>query len=529
MSHDTITLADPVVTVDGWTPDMNRHGAYHLRVRTTPEERKALIAKGVDRRSIRDCSEIPRNCVRMDPCVPGRAYFLPGLWPRVRAWLDAHRPGSALEDRRDPEIRPRLDVSALSGVELRDRQDVALAMIAGGDCGIIATTTGFGKSFLIGLLCRAYPTLRILVTTRSKQVVETLYFYLLQQVPGEVGILFGGKDTTGGKRIVVTTLASVSKVPAELPQLVLVDECHEVGDNTYGEALSRFCFARRFGFSASPVRNDGSGRMMEAVLGPVIMTMSYSEATDAGMVTPLGYAMLHVPYGPSSLSPSLPDVTRKRLAYWRNGARNQAIADFVMRLASVYGGQILIMVPTLEHALNLAKLLPWFRVAYSNGAELDEVARRVPGINAELYRLKPDEMSMIRRALERGTLRHVIATKSLKQGVNLSHLSVLIRADGDTSEVEGVQIPGRLSRLDEGKDEAYLIDLDDAFDPWAARRAKAREEQYRRFKWRLMAPEEVIDALGKRADGLPADAAGEARGEDAADTAQGGYGENKQA
>ena len=133
MSDVTVTLADPVVTVDGWTPDMNRLGAYHLRVRTTPEERKALIAKGVDRRSIRDCSEIPRNCVRMDPCVPGRAYFLPGLWPRVRAWLDAHRPGYALEDRRDPEIRPRLDVSALSGVELRDRQDVALAMIAGGD------------------------------------------------------------------------------------------------------------------------------------------------------------------------------------------------------------------------------------------------------------------------------------------------------------------------------------------------------------------------------------------------------------
>ena len=49
MSDVTVTLADPMVTVDGWTPDMNRLGAYHLRVRTTPEERKALIAKGRDK------------------------------------------------------------------------------------------------------------------------------------------------------------------------------------------------------------------------------------------------------------------------------------------------------------------------------------------------------------------------------------------------------------------------------------------------------------------------------------------------
>lgn len=81
--------------------------------------------------------------------------------------------------------------------------------------------------------------------------------------------------------------------------------------------------------------------------------------------------------------------------------------------------------------------------------------------------------------------------------VNFPHLRVLIRADGATSRVMGIQIPGRLSRLDEGKDYGYLIDIDDAFCSWATRRAQNRKKLYDEQQWTQVTPEEILDDISR--------------------------------
>ena len=164
-------------------------------------------------------------------------------------------------------------MSAFDGVDFRETQDVAVALISSLDCGVIETTTGYGKSLLISLLCKAYPTLNIVVTTSSTSVVNTLYEYLSKTIPGQVGVLHATKDTTAGKRVVCTTLKSLPNISPDNVQLVFVDECHAIGNNDAGRALMKFCWARRFGFSASPVRNDGTGKVMESLLGPTILKM----------------------------------------------------------------------------------------------------------------------------------------------------------------------------------------------------------------------------------------------------------------
>jgi superfamily II DNA or RNA helicase len=85
----------------------------------------------------------------------------------------------------------------------------------------------------------------------------------------------------------------------------------------------------------------------------------------------------------------------------------------------------------------------------------------------------------------------------LKQGVNLTHLAVLFRADGDVSEVDGIQIPGRLARLDEGKEYAYLIDCMDTFNDRAMRRSKSRQKQYQDQKWTEITKEELLNDLSR--------------------------------
>ena len=230
MANVSVELADPAITVHGWTEAMDSIGAYTLKSRKTPEEikeekdRLKEIYGGNPKVSPMKFER--STVIEHDADDPSTVYFLPGLWPRVKAWLEEHSVDYEITaDHRDPAIRPQIDYEAIKDVQFRETQDLALALIATADCGIIATTTSYGKSFLVGVICKAFPTLRILVCTSSTMVVSTLYEYLCKQVPGEVGIIKNGKDTSHNKRVVVSTLRSIVKIPVEGPQLVICDEC----------------------------------------------------------------------------------------------------------------------------------------------------------------------------------------------------------------------------------------------------------------------------------------------------------------
>ena len=328
---------------------------------------------------------------------------------------------------------------------------------------------------------------------------------ICKQVPGQVGILMGGKDTTNGKRIVVSTLRSLCKIPAERVQLCLADEVHEIADNQAGREIMRFVFARKFGFSASPIRNSGDGLVLESLFGPTVLKMSYEEAAENGIVVPMVYTMLPCKWGPSIChKEDLSDVLLKRYSYWRNDVRNKVIADYIYQIHKADPeGQILVMVQTLEAAIALHQLLPWFKVAYYGASEFSTMEKRFPKdkypkLDLSTYKMTQKQLDIMRAAFAKGTLRFIISTTVFRQGVNFSHLKYLIRADGATSKILGIQIPGRLSRLDEGKVCAYLIDIDDQFCPWSARRSACRDAQYQEQGWTKMQPRDLInDIIGK--------------------------------
>lgn len=355
------------------------------------------------------------------------------------------------------------------------------------------------NSFLISVICKAFPTLNILICTGSTSVVSTLYEYLCKQVPGQVGILMGGKDNTHGKRIIVSTLRSMSKIPATGPNLVLCDENHECAANLAGQDIIKFCWARRFGFSASPFRSDGSQLVLESIFGPTILKMSYEEAQEHGMVVPMRYTMLPCNWMPSiCLKEGISDVTLKRYAYWCNKVRNQAIADFVYRLHKVApNAQVLVICSTLQHCIMLHLLLPFFKVLYYGSTNMSEMEKhfpkeKYPNLDLSKYKSTAKQLEIGRAAFAKGTLKWVISTMVLKQGINASHLRVLIRADGATSKILGIQIPGRLSRLDDGKDCGYLVDVADGGSPWTKRRADCREALYKEQGWTRITPQDVL-------------------------------------
>lgn len=506
-----VMLSDPVVTVTGWTHDLDQIGEYTLRTRKTPEEvkkEKDLLKDKYPTRKpvVRQYRESRKTVIHIDEGEERVATFLPGLWPRVEAELKARGIAYDVEDKRNKAIRPPLDYSAFEGVKFRGNQDVAAVLISKCDCGIIETNTAYGKSFLISYLCKALPTLNIVVTTSSQQVVATIYDRIKQLIPNEVGVLYAGHNTIEGKRVVVTTLKSLPAIKPEKVHLVFVDECHNVGDSVAARDLMKFCWARKFGFSASPVRNDGSAIVMESLLGPTILKMTYEEAVDANMVTPMSYTMLPCNKAPApAYNMALPDVMKRKWSYWRNSYRNKMIQRFVLELTQVYKGQVLIVCSSLEHCIALHQLLPWFKVVHSGHEKQDDLrkkfpAEKFPNLDLTQYKLTSKQIDITRRAYEKGTLRYAICTKLWRQGVDLVHLACIIRADGDVSEIECVQIPGRAARLDANKDHAYLVDLNDTFSPWALSRTKGREAQYAKQKWKCVTYKDVIDGLCKQAE-----------------------------
>ena len=122
------------------------------------------------------------------------------------------------------------------------------------------------------------------------------------------------------------------------------------------------------------------------------------------------------------------------------------------------------------------------------------VDRTIGGADMSQYKIKPKDVTRIRRAFEEGTLKKLIATNIFSEGVNFKHLKYLIRADGEISKISNTQIPGRLSRLCEGKDQAFLIDFVDHFSPWAYSRSVVRFNDYKESGWtkEVMPPRENI-------------------------------------
>ena len=513
-----VTLSYSIITIEGAPKWLDSIGRYKLRVRKSPEEMKAERER---KKSYGSTTKVvpyrfeEKTVMERDPDDPSKLYFMAGLWPRVQENLDRRGIEYEIVDNRDPSKKPPLDLSRLGDVEFRENQDVAIALIATSDCGIINTPTGFGKTFLVSMICKLLPTLRIVVTTGSSSVVATNYEYISKVIPGEVGCLTGKMDTTKGKRVIVTTLKSLPKIPTENVDLCIADECHDIGDTQAAETISQFYFARKFGFSASPVRTDGSGIVMESLFGPVILNMTYTEAVDAGMVTPMKYVMLPCTNGPEFLNKAkdLSDVVQKRYSYWSNRYRNKVIANFMYQLKSVSDAQVLIMVATLQHALELKVLMPWLVVAYYGSADMEDLRKKFPkakypNLDLDKVRMTTKQLDITRRAFAKGTLRWIVSTYVFRQGVSFNHLRVLVRADGTTTEVAGIQIPGRLSRLDEGKDCAYLVDLNDTFSDWAARRSEARAKLYQEQGWKEISREELLNDLRTKPDDEPDDAPG---------------------
>ena len=477
------------------------------------DELKAAILQG---QSPSKVSKYSFHKTELYALQDGRAYFMPGLLPKVEQQLNSLGMQYTVKRVVNQGIRPDPDWANVD--PLRGRQLEVLATVAASDGGVIKAATGYGKSFIIKQILKMFPTLKILIVSKAQAVVRELYKRAVEAVGDEAGCVYAGINNSVGKRVVVTTTRSLHKIPEEEVQLLLFDEAHALGLNDCAEQLKRFTNCRRFGFTATPFRSDGSEIMLECFFGPRLVDIEYEESVEQGNVTQISYLMMDINNGPTfieddmSTGKTTSQLFKKRWAYWRNRTRNEAIA-YTVKCALDRGLQVLVMLETLEHAVILHQYLPDLPVVHYGGTSKsfdgvaenllkdsmmkdvflqyadehdldtsDMMAVAMQYLN-ERYTLKTKDKNSLADRMASGELRAAISTMTWAEGVDYKQLNVLVRADGMVSKVRNDQIPGRLSRLWGTKKMGLLIDFNDKWTPWVIRNTKAREATYIHNRW----------------------------------------------
>jgi len=379
----------------------------------------------------------------------------------------------------------------LQDVEFRHRQLEVISAIECAEGGVIVCPTGYGKTFIISLLSVIYPTSAIAVISPGLDLLRSTYTRLQQYAPNQIGRIGGGHHEYE-KRILLCSADSIHKLPMGKIHLLIYDEVHTAATQQRSEALcSQYTDAKFIGFTASPnVRSDGADAVVESIFGPVLLQISYAEAADKGIVAKINTKFVEVPRCDQTIESFGDNTQRKRISYWCNDNRNQVIArtcQSVPQLINNPNPQILVMVETVEHMFELRRHLPDYEVVY---ASMDEGLRRRLRdrglINEHEAVMDTSRRKWLLDQFQRGHLRKVIANHCWKQGIDPIHLNCFVRADGGTSDINNIQLPGRLSRITEGKTEGLLIDFMDSFDPWALRRSQKRLKAYRKANFAII-------------------------------------------
>jgi superfamily II DNA or RNA helicase len=419
----------------------------------------------------------------------GKVTLLGGYLARLVPRLKKLGVKAQFVDRSPTRKRPNCFVPKwenLTGrIEFRPRQEECLQTITRVPCGIIKAVTGFGKTTLIGAAALLFPEAKIHVVTKSVDVAERIVKSLKRFIP-RVG--FVGDGSKQWERVTVITAGSLAHSDGDA-DFLFCDEVHQLATVNFSTSIAqRYKHSRNFGLSATPYsRMDNAHAVLEPLFGPMIFELTYQDAVGLGLVVPIRVKWLPIRMTFNPVERYSNRVAKKRYGVWTNLERNRIIADAVRSYPADH--QILILVETIEHAVNLGHLLPEFTLVYSAMFPNDCAAYKKRGLLPKDYKPLTDyDKHRLRGEFEAGTLKRVIATDVWATGVDFEQLNVLVRADDRDSDIMDVQGPGRVSRMyvsPEGvkKEFGEVIDCMDTFDSTFYRKSMGRRNSYKLLGW----------------------------------------------
>lgn len=345
---------------------------------------------------------------------------------------------------------------------LRDYQVEALWDALNSRGGIMQLPTGGGKTRIAAAIFHSFDRHAMAVKGVSQMLfvspsidLATKNAQELRDILGprgrEIGLVCDG-DNNASDDITVVTPESLHHFDPRSVGLVIYDEVHTLG-SIRADKILEFEHAMRFGLSATPEgRSDGADIVVSGVFGPVIHRRTFQELVDLGALVPITIYWIRMPK-PKQWRPSANRDTVYRRALWRNDEYHETVAH-IMNHVVPDDVQCLTLVDKIEHMDSLLTHLPK-ETAYVHAATSQKGLEGLLRVKAVSKKSRQE----IYRRVVRGEILRVVSTGIYRTGVDFPKMGAIIKAEGIASSIIAAQVPGRASRLSDGKARGVVFDF----------------------------------------------------------------------
>jgi superfamily II DNA or RNA helicase len=461
--------------------------------------------------------------------------FPAGLLARVTGVLDREGVDYVVDSEMAVDDKPDLDLETFE-VEQRWYQDEAVEAALLNPRGVIQAPTGSGKTAMIARVIATrgkhalviVPTIDLLHQTKAFLEAHLMDNTDHGDPTGGAGwgrLMVGqlGDGVVDPQPVTVATIRTAAKVlgvayetyefgeyddkddtdvdPKSLREWVqrigtlICDEAHILGADTVFDVMTKVPAPNKYGFSASPWRDDGADLKIEAATGPKIYTVKTKVLVQGGFLVPPIIQVIPTEgwWQPAAWGQVCSRCGIQRPMVWdddkqrnvkaercpndgsptwtseftqayreeivENPIRNGRIAETVMGL----DGATLLLVKQIKHGRAFKDLIPGsiFLSGKDKGSDRLEVLN----------------------AVREGRLSVLVATTIADLGLDVPSLTNLALAAGGKSSTRHLQRIGRVARPFPGKRFARVIDWDDShIHKWFREQAKIRRK-IERAEW----------------------------------------------
>ncbi len=341
---------------------------------------------------------------------------------------------------------------------LRDYQESASTRMREGlldtGRGLVVLATGLGKTVVISevvadlLRDGRVRGDRVLVLAHTRDLVQQLHQSFWFQLPKWVPThhLLDGETPSFWEGITFATIQSVHRRRDSLPSfgLIVVDEAHHVGADTFIQTLAALAPPMRAGMTATPWRGDDYD--IEQMFGPALVRMGIAEGLQGGFLCDVDYRLLadnidwELVQDLSAHRYSLGQLNRRLILPTRDEEVVRIIAE-VFQTNHRRGG--IIFSPSIAHAREFAAMLRAF------GFRAEEIS------SEDDARQRERKLSRFRA----GEYQFMTTVDLFNEGVDLPDVDMIVFMRVTHSRRIFVQQLGRGLRLSSRKDEVIVLDF----------------------------------------------------------------------